>query len=98
MKIEGHTDVGVWRNADVFQDVRIFERSIMSESASAKSAKSLFDKLGGTKGIEAVVEEFLQESSRGHGTQTLLRQDQYDVATDAAGPIFHPSSGRTSAL
>jgi truncated hemoglobin YjbI len=27
-------------------------------SASAKSAKSLFDKLGGTKSIEAVVDEF----------------------------------------
>jgi truncated hemoglobin YjbI len=40
------------------QEVRIFERSIMSGSASAKSAKSLFDKLGGTKSIEAVVDEF----------------------------------------
>jgi nitroreductase len=54
MKIKGHTDVGVWRNADVFQEVRIFERSIMSESASAKSAKSLFDELGGTKSIEVM--------------------------------------------
>ena len=40
------------------QEVRIFERSIMSGSVSAKSAKSLFDKLGGTKSIEAVVDEF----------------------------------------
>ena len=34
------------------------ESSIMSGSASAKSAKSLFDRLGGTKSIEAVVDEF----------------------------------------
>jgi hypothetical protein len=40
------------------QEVRSFERSIMSGSASAKSATSLFDKLGGTKSIEAVVDEF----------------------------------------
>jgi len=99
-----HPELAEWRicsedgtRGETKAEVRIFERSIISGSASAKSTKSLFDKLGRTKSIEAVVDEFYKRVL----ADTELNpssQDQYDVATDAAGPIFHPSSGRSSAL
>jgi hemoglobin len=105
MKIEGHTDVGVWRNAD-FRKFEFFERGIMSESASAKSAKSLFDKLGGTKSVEAVVDEFYKRVladtelkpffAKTNMTWLRMRQVQFLIQA-LGGPALYKGKGMKEA-
>jgi hemoglobin len=88
------------------QEVRIFERSIMSGSASAKSAKSLFDKLGSTKSIEAVVDEFYKRVLAdtelkpffAKTNMTWLRMRQVQFFTQAlGGPALYKGKGMKEA-
>ena len=78
----------------------------MSGSASAKSAKSLFDKLGGTKSIEAVVDEFYKRVLAdtelrpffAKTNMTWLRMRQVQFFTQAlGGPALYKGKGMKEA-